>query len=89
MVSDAYAPVVFFQVTAFVCGLLSVILLIVSLSCTAWLETDGTREGLWEKCDRIGDDIDCRKNEYKGKISVPCMFYFALDYCFLQLLLLF
>jgi len=53
------------KVTAFVCGLLAIILLMVCIACTAWLETETTRQGLWSKCVRVPtpadqpDELDC------------------------------
>merc|ERR1719232_2240746 len=51
------------KVTAFVCGLLATILLMVCIACTAWLETEDTRQGLWSKCIRVEKDIDCEDIE--------------------------
>ena len=60
-----------FQVIAVVCGGLSILLLIISIASTAWLEADMYRQGLWEECDTLENgDVDCRKNETTGNFSV-------------------
>jgi len=46
-------------VTAFVCDLLACILIIIAISCTSWLETNGVRQGLWEKCDMLQSGTIC------------------------------
>lgn len=59
------------KVTAFVCGLVATILLMVCIACTAWLQTENTRQGLWSKCvnvqrmyeDVLRDEIDCQDTE--------------------------
>ena len=62
--------IVSLQVIAVVCGGLSILLLIISIASTAWLEADMYRQGLWEECDTLENgDVDCRKNETTGNLS--------------------
>ena len=61
----------FLQVIALVCGILSLILLIIAIATTSWLETEGYRQGLWEECasEDLGDEnaeFICEKNEPTG-----------------------
>ena len=58
------------QVIAAVCGGLSILLLIISIASTAWLEADMYRQGLWEECETLEDGkVNCKKNEYTGNIK--------------------
>lgn len=60
------------KVMALVCGVLAIILLIISTASTAWLEAEGYRQGLWEECEWDPRDIDntmnCRANPQKDWI---------------------
>ncbi|CAL1531303.1 unnamed protein product [Lymnaea stagnalis] len=38
------------KVVGLLCGVIAVLLLMLSVAATAWLQADGTREGLWERC---------------------------------------
>lgn len=60
------------KVIAFVCGIISIILLIVAIASTAWLEAENYRQGLWEECfDTEDSGSTCRANEDKDWI-VAC-----------------
>ena len=52
------------------CGCISIMLLMLSIAATTWLEADGRREGLWELCmwrDSKGVEVDCQRNNPKSK----------------------
>ncbi|XP_041378162.1 transmembrane protein 47-like isoform X2 [Gigantopelta aegis] len=56
------------RVIAVLCGCISIMLLMLSIAATTWLEADGRREGLWELCkwrDSKGVEVDCEKNNPK------------------------
>ncbi|XP_064642132.1 transmembrane protein 47-like isoform X2 [Lineus longissimus] len=58
------------KVIALVCGIITVLLTIVSIASTEWLSAEGYREGLWQEC--LWDDpekIECRKNPQKAWIQ--------------------
>ncbi|XP_059157618.1 transmembrane protein 47-like [Physella acuta] len=38
------------KVIGLLCGVIAVLLLMLSVAATAWLQADNTREGLWERC---------------------------------------
>ncbi|XP_035824733.1 transmembrane protein 47 [Aplysia californica] len=50
------------KVVGLLCGVLAVLLLMLSVAATAWLQANGSREGLWEKCtynQTIPDWLEC------------------------------
>ncbi len=56
-----------FQVIAAICGGLSVVLLIICVASTAWLEADQYRQGLWYECrTENGDGEGCKNNPVTG-----------------------
>ncbi|RUS88719.1 hypothetical protein EGW08_003534 [Elysia chlorotica] len=38
------------KVVGLMCGIIAVLLLLLSIAATSWLQAERTREGLWEKC---------------------------------------
>ena len=63
---------------AFICGLLSLLLIIISMSSTHWLYSTGYRQGLWEECIESGGSTTCQKNPKTGKGAIR-IFCFQTD----------
>lgn len=59
---------------ACLCGVISLILLIVAIASTAWLHSDGYRQGLWEECFiSENNTMSCGKNAYDGNYELLIM----------------
>ncbi|XP_067658615.1 transmembrane protein 47-like [Haliotis asinina] len=77
------------SVISVLCGCVAVMLLMLSIAATTWLEADGFREGLWEKCkwrDRISQQVDCEKNYPRAWIQAcRTMCLLSLATCLLSI----
>lgn len=60
------------KIIAFICGIISILLLFISICSTSWLEAEEYRQGLWKECyPNEADEMKCHKNEYEAWI-VAC-----------------
>ncbi|KAI0242669.1 hypothetical protein LSAT2_012086 [Lamellibrachia satsuma] len=58
------------HVTAFVCGCISLLLLIIALASTSWLEANQYRQGLWQECNWTDvKPTSCSNNPTKAWIQ--------------------
>lgn len=53
------------KVLSCICGFVGVLLLLMAIATTAWLESDGYRQGLWSEC-KIGENntLECYNNGF-------------------------